>query len=34
MIADRAGFRFILEKSDEISDFDIAAIAGVYKAAN
>ena len=34
MIADRAGFRFILEKTDEISDLDIEAIANVYKTAN
>jgi len=34
MIADRAGFRFILEKTDEISDLDIEAIANVYRTAN
>lgn len=34
MISDRAGFKFIFEKTDEISDLDINAIASVYKSAN
>lgn len=34
MVSDRPGFRFIIEKSDEISELDIEAIMGVYRSAN
>jgi hypothetical protein len=30
MMADRPGFKFLLEKTDEISDLDIKAFMNVY----
>ena len=33
MMSDRPGFKFILEKSDDISDLDIQAFINCYKEA-